>query len=96
MYVDLVGSTKMSMVLSVERMAKIIIIFSHDLSNVVERYNGFVLKYVGDAIIAFFPSNFNKYQSCNTAFQCAKSMINIIENCINPILKKEENKDNYP
>ena len=94
MYADLVGSTKMSMVLPVERMAKIIKAFSHELSSVVESYNGFVLKYVGDAVIACFPSGFNKYLSCDTAFQCAKSMINIIENGINPIFEKD--KDNYP
>jgi hypothetical protein len=61
MYADLVGSTKMSMALPVERMAKIIKAFSHELSSVVESYNGFILKYVGDAIISFFPSDFNKY-----------------------------------
>ena len=94
MYADLVGSTKMSMALPVERMAKIIKVFSHELSSVVESYNGFVLKYVGDAVIAFFPSGFNKYLSCDTAFQCANSMINVIENGINPILEKD--KDNYP
>ncbi len=94
MYADLVGSTKMSMALPVERMAKIIKVFSHELSSVVESYNGFVLKYVGDAVIACFPSGFNKYLSCDTAFQCAKSMINIIENGINPIFEK--GKDNYP
>ena len=94
MYADLVGSTKMSMALPVERMAKIIKVFSHELSSVVESYNGFVLKYVGDAVIACFPSGFNKYLSCDTAFQCAKSMINIIVNGINPIFEKD--KDNYP
>jgi class 3 adenylate cyclase len=94
MYTDLVGSTKMSMALPVERMAKIIKVFSHELSSVVESYNGFVLKYVGDAIIACFPSGFNKYLSCDTAVQCAKSMINVIENGINPIFEKD--KDNYP
>ena len=94
MYADLVGSTKMSMALPVERMAKIIKVFSHELSSVVESYNGFVLKYVGDAVIACFPSGFNKYLSCDTAFQCAKSMINVIENGINPIFEKD--KDNYP
>jgi class 3 adenylate cyclase len=73
MYVDLVGSTKMSMDLPVERMAKIIKAFSHELSSVVKSYNGFVLKYVGDAIIAFFPSSFNKYLSCDTTFLCANS-----------------------
>ena len=95
MYADLVGSTKMSMALPVERMAKIIKVFSHELSSVVESYNGFVLKYVGDAVIAFFPSTFNKYLSCDTAFQCASSIINVIENGINPILEKDK-KDNYP
>ena len=94
MYADLVGSTKMSMALPVERMAKIIKVFSHELSSVVESYDGFVLKYVGDAVIAFFPSGFNKYLACDTAFQCANSMINVIENGINPILEKD--KDNYP
>ena len=94
MYADLVGSTKMSMALPVERMAKIIKAFSHELSYVVKSYNGFVLKYVGDAIIAFFPSNFNKCLSCDISFQCAKSMINVIENSINPILEKD--KENYP
>jgi adenylate cyclase len=95
MYADLVDSTKMSMVLPVERMAKIIKAFSHELSSVVESYNGFVLKYVGDAVIAFFPSTFNKYLSCDTAFQCANSIINVIENGINPIFEKDK-KDNYP
>jgi adenylate cyclase len=94
MYADLVGSTKMSMSLPVERMAKIIKAFSHELSSVVESYDGFVLKYVGDAVIAFFPSGFNKYLSCDTGFQCANSMINVIVNGINPILEKD--KDHYP
>jgi adenylate cyclase len=95
MYADLVGSTKMSMTLPVERMAKIVKAFLHELSSVVKSYNGFVLKYVGDAIIAFFPSIFNKYLSCDTAVQCAKSIINVIENSINPTLEKDK-KYNYP
>jgi len=94
MYADLVGSTKMSMTLPVERMGKIIKAYSHELSSVVESYDGFVLKYVGDAVIAFFPSGFNKYLSCDTSFKCAKSMMNVIENGINPIFEKD--KDNYP
>jgi len=94
MYADLVGSTKMSMALPVERMAKIIKAFLYELSSVVKNYNGFLLKYVGDAVIAFFPSGFNKYLSCDTAFQCANSIINVIENGINPILEKD--RDNYP
>src|SRR5690348_5601599 len=92
MYADLVGSTKMSMSLPVEKMAKIIKVYSHELSSVVESYDGFVLKYVGDAVIAFFPAGFNKYLVCDRSYQCAKSMINVIENGINPIFEK----DDYP
>jgi class 3 adenylate cyclase len=92
MYADLVGSTRMSMELPVEKMAKIIKAFSHELSSVVESYEGFVLKYVGDAVIAFFPIGFNKYLACDKSFRCAKSMINVIEDGINPIFEK----DGYP
>jgi adenylate cyclase len=82
----------MSMELPVEKMAKIIKAFSHELSSVVESYEGFVLKYVGDAVIAFFPIGFNKYLACDKSFRCAKSMINVIEDGINPIFEK----DGYP
>ncbi|MGD1836174.1 MAG: adenylate/guanylate cyclase domain-containing protein [Nitrososphaeraceae archaeon] len=88
LYVDLVGSTKMSMTLPVDKLVTIIRAFSHELSSVVESYDGFVLKYVGDAIIAFFPSGFNKYLTCDRSVQCAKSMINVINNGLNSILQK--------
>lgn len=90
MYVDLVGSTKMSIDLPVEKMAMIIKIFSHEISSVIESFEGFVLKYVGDAVIAFFPMGFNEYLSCDKSFRCAKSILNVVENGINPIIKRED------
>ena len=90
MYIDLVGSTKMSMTLPVEQLVTIIRAFTHEISSVVESYNGYVLKYVGDAIISFFPCGFNKYLISDKSVQCAKSMINVIKNGINPILTKHE------
>ena len=92
MYADLVGSTKMSMTLPIEKLVTVIRAFSHELSSVIESLNGYVLKYAGDAIIAFFPSGYNKYLTCDNAYRCAKSMINIIKNGINPILSKH----NFP
>lgn len=92
MYADLVGSTKMSMTLPVEKLVTIIRAFSHEMSSAIESLNGYVLKYAGDAVIAFFPSGFNKYLTCDNTFRCAKSMINIIKDGINPIL----NKHDYP
>lgn len=92
MYVDLVGSTQMSMTLPLEKLVTIIRSFSHEMSSVVEIYNGHVLKFVGDAVIAFFTLGFNRYLTCDKAVRCAKWMINVVKYGINPIL----NRYNYP
>jgi len=92
MYADLVGSTNMSMTLPIEKAVTIIRSFSYEMSAIVQSYAGYVLKYVGDAVIAFFPSGYNKLLACDKAVRCAKSMITVIKNGINPIL----NKYDYP
>ena len=92
MYADLVGSTNMTMTLPVDKMATIIRAFTYEMTSTVRSYGGYVLKYVGDAIIAFFPSGYNKLLACDKAVQCAKSMITVIKNGINPIL----NQSDYP
>jgi class 3 adenylate cyclase len=92
MYADLVGSTKMSMTLPVDKMVTIIRAFTYEMTSIVRSYGGYVLKYVGDAIIAFFPSGYNKLLACDKAVQCANSMITVIKNGINPIL----NQHDYP
>ncbi len=79
-FVDLVGSTDMSMTLPAEKLVTIITAFSCEVSSVIESYNGYVLKYVGDDVIAFFPSTFNKYLACDRSFECAESIINVIRN----------------
>jgi adenylate cyclase len=43
-------------------------------------------------LIAFFSSDYNKLLACDKAVQCAKSMITVIKNGINPIL----NQYDYP
>lgn len=92
MYADLVGSTNMSMTLPVDKLVTIIRAFTHEMSSVVESHGGYVLKYVGDAIIAFFPASYNKLMACDKAVQCSRSMITVIKNGINPIL----NQYDYP
>lgn len=92
MYVDLVGSTNMSMTLPVDRLVSIIRAFTYEMSSVIQSYKGYVLKYVGDAVIAFFPSSYNKLLACDNAVYCAQSMITVVRNGINPIL----NQYDYP
>jgi adenylate cyclase len=86
MFVDLVGSTDMSMSLPAEKLVTVMTAFSREVSSVIESYDGYVLKYVGDAVIGFFPSIFNKYLACDRSFECAESIISVIRNGINPIL----------
>ena len=90
MYADLVGSTKMSMRLPVDKLVTIIRAFVHEISSVIENYDGYVLKYVGDAVIAFFPLGFNKYLTYDKVVRCAKSIINVLTNGIDPILRNYE------
>ncbi|HEX6029764.1 MAG TPA: DUF892 family protein, partial [Nitrososphaeraceae archaeon] len=93
-YADLVGSTRMSMTLPIDKLVAIIRVFAHEISHVVDSHDGYVLKYVGDAVISFFPCrvNNNKYLASDTSVECGKSMINIIRDT-NGIFNK---KFGYP
>ena len=86
LYVDIDGSTKMSMTLSPEKFATILHVFSQEMSLVTSEYGGYVLKYVGDAIIALFPAEYNRGQASKNALDCAKDMQRIIRECVNPEL----------
>ena len=88
LHIDLVGSTRMSSDLPADRLAAIIQAFTQEMSMTISAYGGFVLKYVGDAIMAFFLANDDKYLPCVNAVNCARSMIKIMREGINPILNQ--------
>jgi adenylate cyclase len=93
LHIDLVGSTRLSMTLPVDRLATIIQAFTQEMSLTISAYGGYVLKYVGDAILAFFPATGDDYYlPCINAVNCARSMIKIMREGINPIL----NQYDYP
>ncbi len=88
LHIDLVGSTRMSSDLPTDRLAAIIQAFTQEMSITISAYGGYVLKYVGDAIMAFFLATDDKYLPCVNAVNCAHSMIKIIREGINPILNQ--------
>jgi len=92
LYVDLVGSTTMTLELPPEKLATIISSFSQEMASVIHHHNGLVLKFVGDAVIGYFNAVENTLLASDNAVQCAKSMLAIIEKGINPIL----NQYDYP
>ena len=50
LYVDIVGSTKMSMALPSDKLSIMIRSFSQEMSYVIEKFGGYVLKFVGDVM----------------------------------------------
>ncbi|MGH9952375.1 MAG: adenylate/guanylate cyclase domain-containing protein, partial [Nitrososphaeraceae archaeon] len=93
LHVDLVGSTKLSMTLPTEKLATIVQAFTQEMSLLISAYGGHVFKYVGDALLAFFfLSDNNLYLPCSNAVNCARTMIRVMQNGINPIL----NDNDYP
>src|ERR1043166_5845422 len=68
--VYLVGSTKLSMSLPLDRLTIMIQAFNQEMSLIVKEFEGFILKYVGDAVLAFFlvPSQQSKPRvACTSA-----------------------------
>ena len=102
--VDLVGSTQLSMTLPLDRLTTIVQTFTQEMSVMISLYGGYVLKYIGDAVLAFFTVDSvvnsdddqymqqQQYLPCINAINCAMSMIKVIREGINPIL----NQYDYP
>jgi len=94
LYVDLVGSTKMSLELPPEKLSIIISSFVQEMSYVISHHDGFVLKFSGDAVIGYFVGKGSSLQAADSAVGCAESLLKVVEKGINPILCKE--KDGFP
>ena len=61
------------------------------MSLIVKEFGGFVLKYVGDAVLAFFVVSSSQSQvkgKCTRVINCARCMLQVADNGINPILNQ--------
>ena len=95
LYVDLVGSTTMTLEMPAEKIAIIVSSFAQEMATVIRQHHGYVLKFVGDAVIGYFVSEEDDdygTEATDDAVNCAKSMISVIQKGINPIL----NQYDYP
>src|SRR5574341_690017 len=84
LYADIEGSTRMSMTISTKSLASIVQVFSQEMAMLTSSYGGYVLKYVGDAVIAFFPGEFDSKKACTNAVKCARSMLKVVAEGLNP------------
>ena len=83
--VDLVGSTSLSTTLPAHQYVQVIKITLYELADLVPRFHGYVLKYTGDGLIAYFPapSFVNKN---DLAIDCALTMRRLVRDALNPVL----------
>lgn len=86
LFVDIERSTRMSISLPAAKFASILQVFSQEMSLLVETHGGYVLKYVGDAVIALFPAKHDKHEASRNALNCAKEMREVLQGSINPEL----------
>lgn len=91
LYVDLVGSTQMVLELPQKQLAVIISSFAQEMAYIIKQHNGFVLKFVGDAVIGYFVEQEGN-SVAETAVSCAEAMVKVLKVGINPILEQY----NYP
>jgi adenylate cyclase len=87
LYVDIVGSTKMTMYLSTQELEFVIKLFWEQISLTIEKHGGLVFKYVGDAVIAIFDNN--NEMACRRAIECGQDIVSSLKNSINSELIKK-------
>ena len=87
LYVDIVGSTKMTMCLSTQELEFVIRLFWEQISLTIERHKGLVFKYVGDAVIAIFDNDDD--MACRRAIECGQDIVSSLRNSINSELIKK-------
>lgn len=87
--IDIKGSTVLSQQLPIQQNARLIDLFAKEMSAIVTNYRGYVLKYVGDGLIAYFPL-FDYVPMNDAAVDCAMAMKYYIENSLNEILPTKQ------
>ena len=87
LYVDIVGSTKMTMYLSTQELEFVIKLFWEQISLTIEKHGGLVFKYVGDTVIAIFVNNNDL--ACRRDIECGQDIVSSLKNSINSELTKK-------
>lgn len=82
---DLVGSTKLATSLSPDEYSRVIQTLLFEIAEVVPLFNGHVLKYTGDGIIAYFPAP-SFITKNDLALDCALTLRRLIHDGLNPVL----------
>jgi len=90
-FVDISNSTQISATLKHEKMSKYYEIFLNSMANIVEKFDGFVIKNIGDSLLYYFPESSKSstrfgFLSC---IECSLTMIDS-RDLINTKVKNED------
>ena len=88
MSVDIVGSTKLSTELDPKKYARLISTTLYEISEIIPKFHGHVLKYTGDGLIAYFPEP-SFITKNDLAIDCALTIRRIVYNGLNPVFENE-------
>ena len=81
LFVDIVKSTNLATTLTSDEMSSLIRVFSQEISILISKHSGFVLKYAGDAAIAFFPISNNAEEICQKCNKMCKIYTSANKTC---------------
>ncbi|MFL6479504.1 MAG: adenylate/guanylate cyclase domain-containing protein [Nitrososphaera sp.] len=87
LYVDIIGSMKMTLYLSREELEFVIKSFWEQISFTIEKHGGLVFKYVGDAVIAIFVQD--DEVACRRAVECGFTLLETLRSSVNSELVKK-------
>jgi len=90
-FVDIVNSTRIVATLNQEKMSKYYEIFLNSMANIVEKFDGFVIKNIGDSLLYYFPESSNSSKK-NGFLSCIESSLTMIDShdLINAKVKNED------
>jgi class 3 adenylate cyclase len=89
LYVDIVGSTKTVSSLDPSQVKVYYRSFVNEMTRVVRDLAGYVLKYVGDAVIGFFPSSNGFVNEADHTALCGLVMIEVCRATLSPYLQSK-------
>jgi len=89
-FVDIANSTQVSATLKQEKMSKYYEIFLNSMANIIERFDGYVIKNIGDSLLFYFPeSRLGRSYGFLSCIECGLTMIDSHE-LINNKMKNED------
>jgi adenylate cyclase len=78
--IDLVDSTELSISLPLERLSTILQTFMQEVASTIISYGGYILKYIGDAVLGFFVVHTKyEFENSGTQYDSSSDQVNYLD-----------------